>query len=318
MARYVRVSAISMLSGLRKHAHNFEEAVRERMDYWRMEIDKVLPDKPDIILLTEYCDSPSMNISPKEEIAYYQYRGDRILDFFMETARNNGMYIAYPAYMEEAGVRRNTTRIIDRSGHVVGLYHKNHLVTEEMTEYGMICGSEASLIECDFGTVGPVICYDLNFDRIRMQYVRLKPDLLLFSSYFHGGLMQRYWAYSCRAYFVGSVLDDACSVIAPTGEVIASGTNYFNNVTANLNLDSKLAHFDCNREKFQALKSKYGTGVKFSEPGHLGSVLISNEMEAVTVEDLFKEFEIECLDDYFHRAQALQQEFRGSVSQTNQ
>jgi hypothetical protein len=41
-----------------------------------------------------------------------------------------------------------------------------------------------------------------------------------------------------------------------------------------------------------------------SDPGCLGSVLISSEHEAISADEMIKEFEIELLDDYFARALA--------------
>jgi hypothetical protein len=53
-----------------------------------------------------------------------------------------------------------------------------------------------------------------------------------------------------------------------------------------------------------ALKAKYGPKVKITDPGYLGSVLISSEHDSVTVEQMVKEFTIELLDDYMARALA--------------
>ena len=72
-------------------------------------------------------------------------------------------------------------------------------------EKGSLCGKDAPVFECDFGRVAFAICFDLNFDELRLKYVKAKPDLIIFSSMYHGGLMQAYWAYSCRAYFVGAI-----------------------------------------------------------------------------------------------------------------
>jgi len=71
-----------------------------------------------------------------------------------------------------------------------------------------------------------------------------------------------------------------------------------------VNLDCKLAHLDYNWERLRKLKAKYGPKVTISDPGCLGSILISSEHETVGVDEMIKEFEIELLDDYFARALA--------------
>ena len=165
------------------------------------------------------------------------------------------------------------------------------------------------MIECDFGRVGCALCFDLNFDELRLQYVKLKPDLMLFCSMYHGGMMQNYWAYSCRCHFVGAVWrGNPSRIIAPTGEVVASTTNYFDYVTARINLDCRLAHLDGNWEKLSALKEKYGPNVRVHDPGRMGSVLISSEADEATVKDMVKEFKIELLDDFLERCLAHRRE----------
>jgi len=71
-----------------------------------------------------------------------------------------------------------------------------------------------------------------------------------------------------------------------------------------VNLDCKLAHLDYNWERLRKLKAKYGPKVTISDPGRLGSVLISSEHETISVNEMIKEFEIELLDDYFARSLA--------------
>ena len=91
------------------------------------------------------------------------------------------------------------------------------------------------MIQCDFGRVVCAICFDLNFDELRLRYVQARPDLILFSSMYHGGLMQNYWAYSCRSHFIGAINGLQCTVISPLGELLAASTNYFHHITTTVN-----------------------------------------------------------------------------------
>ncbi|MBN2448776.1 MAG: carbon-nitrogen hydrolase family protein, partial [Lentisphaeria bacterium] len=129
-----------------------------------------------------------------------------------------------------------------------------------------------------------------------------RPDLIVFSSMYHGGFMQNYWAYSCRSYFVGAVAGDQCTVINPLGELVAASTNYYHWVTATINLDCVLAHIDYNNARFRSLKQRYGRGVTITDPGHLGCVLLTSEMDGLSVHEMVAEFGIELLDDYWDRA----------------
>jgi hypothetical protein len=280
-----------------------QKVVETMIAHWRRQFARILPDRPDLIVVPEACDRPG-GFSPEKLRQYYQVRKDQVQKFFAQTARQNNCYIVYSAHREMPdGTRRNSSVLIDRKGNVVGIYDKNHPTIGEM-EKGIVCGKDAPVIECDFGRVAMAICFDLNFDELRLEYARARPDLIIFSSMYHGGLMQGYWAYSCRCHFVGAVAGRATpsEIRNPLGQVVASNTNYFDFAVATVNLDCKLVHLDYNWERLRKLKSKYGPKVTISDPGCLGAVLVSSEHETVSVDEMIEEFEIELLDDYFARS----------------
>jgi len=281
-----------------------QKIVERIIAHWKGRFAQVLPDKPDLIVVPEACDRPS-GLSPEKRLAYYRVRKDQIRDYFAQVAKENRCYMVYSAARElEDGTWRNSSVLIDRDGQVVGIYNKNHVVIEETTKAGILCGREAPVFECDFGRVAMAICFDLNFDELRLKYAKAKPDLIVFCSMYHGGLMQAYWAYSCRAHFVGAVAGLPCEIHDPLGKLVASNTNYFDFVVADVNLDCRLAHLDYNWSRLRALNAKYGPKVTIKDPGFLGAVLITSEHETVTVDEMIEEFKIELLDDYMARALA--------------
>jgi hypothetical protein len=282
-----------------------QKIVDKMIAHWKSRFAQVLPDSPDLIVVPEACDRPS-GLSAEKLLEYYKVRKDQVQQLFARTARENNCYMVYSAYrIMPDGSQRNSSVLIDRKSNVVGIYNKNHPTIGEI-EKGTLCGRDAPVFECDFGRVAMAICFDLNFDELRLKYVEAKPDLIIFSSMYHGGLMQSYWAYSCRCHFVGAIAGRATpsEIRNPLGQVIASNTNYFDFAVAKVNLDCKLAHLDYNWERLRKLKAKYGPKVRISDPGCLGSVLISSEHETIGVDDMIKEFQIELLDDYFTRALA--------------
>ena len=308
MANYVKISTIGARPVAVDPGLEPQRVVDKAIQYWQGELDQVLPDRPDLIVVPECCDRPEA-YPPEKLNDYYRIRKDQVRDFFANTARQNNCCIAYSAIreIEADGSWRNSTRIIDRSGKVVGTYNKNHVVIREKDDFGILYGKEAPLIECDFGRIACAICFDLNFDELRLKYVKAKPDLVVFCSMYHGGLMQAYWAYSCRCHFVGAVSGAPSAIISPVGQEIASSTNYFDSASATVNLDCCVAHLDGNCERLRAMKKKYGNGARIADPGYLGSVLISSESDEFSVRDLVEEFEIELLDDYFERSLAHRQ-----------
>ena len=303
---YVKIATIGSSPLSVSENTESQKVVDKMIAHWRNKFAQVLPDKPDLIVVPEACDRPS-GFSLKKRLQYYRVRKNQIRDFFARVARENNCYIVYSATREmEDGSWRNSSIMLDRKGNVAGVYNKNHVVIEETTKAGILCGRDTPIVECDFGRVAFAICFDLNFDELRLKYVKARPDLIIFSSMYHGGLMQPYWAYSCRSHFVGAIAGRATpsEIYNPLGQLVASNTNYFDFAVATVNLDCTLAHLDYNWDRLRKLKAQYGPKVKITDPGCLGSVLISSEHEKISVEEMVKEFEIELLDDYMTRALA--------------
>jgi hypothetical protein len=279
-----------------------QKMVDQMIVFWKGEISKVLPHHPDLILLTEACDRPG-ELSSDEQFNYYKIRKNQILDYFASAAKANHCYIAFGMKREENGIWWNSCVLLDREGKVAGIYNKNFPTIHEM-EGGIKAGTETPVFQCDFGSVACAICFDLNFDELRERYEKLKPDIMLFLSMYHGGLEQSKWAYSCRSFFVCSYgFQTAPSEIRnPLGEIVASTTNYFNYAIATINLDRKLVHLDDNWSKLDALKRKYGKEVNIHDPGRIGAVMVTSEKDGVSAEEMVKEFNMELLDDYFNRS----------------
>ena len=170
------------------------------------------------------------------------------------------------------------------------------------------------LFECDFGRVGAVICFDLNFEELRHKYKAANCDLIVFPSHFDGGILRNIFAHETSAYFVtcfaGRYAD--ADIIDPLGYPVTTTSNYRLNSVAILNLDYKICHLDGNKEKLTAARKKYGSEVKVQDPGFIGTVILQSESPNRTTEDIVKEFDIQLRDDYYaytreHREKCLRE-----------
>ena len=283
-----------------------ETDVQAILQFWRNEFAVLLKDRPDLIVVPEVCDSNGYAYEPAKMAAYYEARGrepekNRVRALFAETAKKNRCYVAYPAIQWLGGKSYNTLELFDRDGRSVGVYRKNYITVYE-DDWGRSFGEEAPVWKTDFGSVAPTICFDLNFTELLDRYKTQHPRLILFASAYHGGLMQGYWAYQCRSYFVGAFGRGENTVLNPLGEKIARSTNYFPRVTARINLDYEVVHLDENWGKLSAVKAKYGPKVTIFDPGHVGAVLLTSEMRDISAADIVKEFKIERWDDYYRRS----------------
>lgn len=309
-SNYIRVATIggrpswSYVQG-RDHQYYVDQLIT----FWKNEINQVLPDRPDLILLPELCDVPfGLKASAWKE--YLSIRGDQIKDQLALIARSNRCYVAYGTLqLDEQGNLRNAAVLLDRSGKTAGTYHKQFPTIGEI-EDGIRPGEDTPVFQCDFGTVAFAICFDLNFEELLHAYRLKKPDILLFPSNYHGGIMQNYWAYGCRAFFVGSINGGGTpsEIRNPLGDVVATSTNYFDFAVATINLDSRIIHLDNHWSKLKDMKNKYGREVTILDPGRLAPVLISSASPQRTADMLLKEFNLEPLDSYFDRSRQRRKE----------
>lgn len=310
-ANYVRVATIGARVPKLDKTMGPQKMVDEVILFWKKELEQVIYDKPDLIVLPENSDFPG-GLSQAERNEFVKVRQNQILDYFASVAKANNCYIVFGMRREDNGGYWNSAVLLDRQGETAGIYNKNFPTIGEM-ENGIKVSDEVPVFECDFGRLAIAICYDLNFDNIREKYVALKPDIIVFPSVYHGGFVQSIWAYTCRAYFVGSISGNGpknsrSEILNPLGEIISSSTNYFDYTVASINLDVELAHLDYNWGRLRALKKKYGNAVTITDPGSLGAVMIASEDKDVNVKQMIKEFQIELLDEYFDRSHQARKE----------
>jgi len=302
MSRYVKVSVISINPFFAKDKPENKTLTEYIENMISESINQVLADKPDLIVLPEYCDG-LYGGTKDESLKLYEEKGDSILKMLKKKARENNCYISYPAQIRLAdGTARNTVSMIDRSGEILGIYHKNYVVISETEDFDVLCGKDIPVFECDFGKICPIICFDLQFEETRKRIKELKPDITMFNSHYHGSFLQNFFAFETRSYFVSAICNNESSILSPLGEKIAKTTNYFNRVTCKINLDYAVCHLDYNIEKFKLAREKYGDKISIHIPENLGSALLTSETDEFTIKDVIKEFEIELLDDYIKRS----------------
>ena len=270
-------------------------------------MNHAIADEPDLIVLPEVADRPA-DLTMEEKMAFYKERGDDILNRISEYARAHSVFIMYNAVRAaEDGEYRNCSTLIDRTGTPIYRYDKTFPTVFEMTDYKVKPGMGARVVDCELGRVGAAVCFDMNFEELRREYARLKPNLILFSSNYHGGLARNFFAYDTRSYLVASIgAGGPGEIINPLGISIAATSSYEFLAVADINLDYVVCHLDENRgAKFNALKKKYGKKVKIDIPSYLGPAIITSECEEKTAMDLVQEFDLELLDDYFERSRSV-------------
>ncbi len=265
-------------------------------------IEKELSRRPDLIVLSETCDM-WLEMPDEQRHDWIAMRGDKILNVLREYAKKYHTYIVYPTY-RELGNRRycNSAFLIDREGDVVSVYDKVYPTVYEI-DFGVVPGQGPVIAETDFGTLGMVICFDLNFWELLDRYAALRPDVITFSSYYHGDFMLQAWAYKCRAHLIASTVGRLeKDVFTPCGTPQRVEHNYFYTFSERINTNCAVVHIDFNWEKLQAACDKYGPVLRIDTARGVGAVTLFCDDPAIPIHDIIREFGIELWDDYYRRS----------------
>ncbi len=245
----------------------------------------------DLVVTCEGMSSLAQKVSEAESLD----APGELLTMYREFALRNACTVAGSVKLSDAGSVFNALVFIAPDGSFPGWYAKSYPTPREM-ERGIVPGAGAAVTETPAGRLGGVICYDLNFDTLAEEYRSLQPDILCFSSMFHGGHLQNSWAYRARSFFVGAVKDACSSVIDPLGREIAESCYYNRIARARINLDRFILHQDRNIEKFPLIRRKYRKEILIDTNSRLGVSLLYSCTPERTAREIADEFELVGLD----------------------
>ncbi len=272
-------------------------------------IDTAALDKPDIILLTEGCiyNTPS-SASREEHDAKSDLlpRGGPITKLMSRKAKQHNTYImaCYWRKNPEGPGRYNSAVLFDRQGKVVGWYDKVFPTIGEI-ESGVLPGKEAKIFETDFGRIGAMICFDMNFEEIHQQYKDKGAELICFLSNYRAGVKIPALAVKNQIFIASSVPGENGVIVDPLGRTLAESSAYGRIIFARINLDSQIVHIDYNHGRIGLLKRKYGAEVQIETASPEAVYFLSSLHPQKSIEDMMAEFKIELLDDYLDRARSV-------------
>ncbi len=209
------------------------------IDFLIAELDKC-DGSCDLILLPEYSNAPTA-FSKGKCISYAVEHTPRLIEAAVSTARRCNAVVAVNYVAEIGDGYRNTTRVFDRQGNIVGDYYKQHLpnsetAVNEMDDRYTFGYNPPPIIEVDGIRLGFLICYDTYFEEYVAHIAAREPDIVLVSSFQRGERMDmletltkwtafRTNAYVLRASFSmgpDAVVGGTSMAVAPDGMVIGN------------------------------------------------------------------------------------------------
>ena len=247
----------------------------------------------DLVVTCEGMESIGQTVKQAESAQ----RPGPMFNAYRDFAMRNRCTIAGSIKLEDGGKVYNALVFIGPDGKLLGDYRKAFPTQGELDK-GLSAGGGANVVDTPAGRLGGVICFDLNFDELRDSYQKLRPDVLCFSSMFHGGHLQQNWAYQCRGYFAAACKDNTSDILDPLGRILNSANFYGRIAWARVNLDRFFMHQDKNIAKFPDIRRKYGRKILIDAAPDLGVAVLYSLTDEISAPEIAREFGLVGFDDY--------------------
>lgn len=229
------------------------------------------------------------------------------LEWIAELARAHSIDIVWPRFERRGDGCYNTSLYVDRRGELLGRYDKMFPTIGEM-EHGITPGTQPVCVETEFGRVGFAICYDLNFVELRDAYRPLRPDVIVFSSMYRGGVKVQFWAVDLGCYLACAYPTELGRIVDRGGKIVALST-YEALALAEVNLNSVQLHMDYNWDKMDAMLERYNDTLRFDYHTQEGRYVIAST--GPPIDEVCREFDLWHPTCYFAAARAMRRRVLG-------
>ncbi len=155
-----------------------------------------------------------------------------------EAARRHKAYVAAGIYERDGHAIYNTAVLLDRSGAIAGKYRKVYLPREEI-EGGITPGLDYPMFRTDFGTLGMMICWDVQYADPARGLALRGAELLLMPIWGGNQTLAKARAIENHVFIAASGYDFPTQVLDPAGEVIAAAKENGTAAVATIDLNRR-------------------------------------------------------------------------------
>ena len=287
MAKYLNVAALNGMVMERG-----EEAYEEELRQFNEAAEQLEGTGIDLVVTCE-----TMMMSQKAGTGEDINAPGPRLTAYREFAKRNKCVVAGAARLMVGGKPYQSIVYYGHDGEILGIYHKM-FPTPQAIAAGTIPGAGGIVVDTPAGKLGGILCFDLNFDELRDDYVKAAPDILCFSSYYNGGVIKNNWAVRTKSFMVCALKDGCSEIIDPLGRTINTSTYYKRIAQARINIDRFVMHGSENAEKFPDIRRKYKNQVLIDEDSPSAFSVLYSCSDEFTALDIAKEYELLSLEDY--------------------
>lgn len=302
LVRNIRVSTISF-SGA-GGTGSTEEKIKRNREAGLELLENAALNKPDIVCLPETF--TGLGLELKEWVRSAETVPGPTTEAVAKIAEKHGMYVVCPIVEMSGDKTYNSAVLIDRTGGIVGSYHKIHPTIGEI-EAGIIPGKDPVVLKTDFGLIGFAICFDLQFRDVGEGLYSRGAKLVFFPSAYPGGLKLTIWAHDFSFFMASAYIGSGSVIVDPLGRELVRSNNFMPIISKIINLDFEVMHCDYHHEKWVEIKKKYGPGVEIDIAEPEDFFALYSNLSDVTVKDIIEEFKLEKRDEFFSRSNAVRQ-----------
>ncbi|HYO79993.1 MAG TPA: carbon-nitrogen hydrolase family protein [Bryobacteraceae bacterium] len=192
--------------------------VEQNLREFRAVVEKHAPERTDLIVFPEgmtvvgtpgkYADIAEAVPGPTTKV-------------LGELARARKSWVLGGIYERDGGVVYNTAVLVDREGRYAGKYRKVYLPREEV-EAGLTAGDQFPVFKTDFGRLGMMICWDVQYADPARALAAAGADLIALPIWGGNLTLTKARAIENSVYVVTSGYDIPSLVVDPMGETVAS------------------------------------------------------------------------------------------------
>ncbi|MFN7993104.1 MAG: carbon-nitrogen hydrolase family protein [Bryobacteraceae bacterium] len=210
-----------VVAAVKYHPHDTQSAEENVLQFLKV-IDAEVPRDADLILLPE---GMTVAGTGKGDADVAEPVPGPTTERLAEVARRRHAYIVAGIYEREAPAVYNTAVLIDREGRIAGKYRKVYLPREEV-EAGLTPGNDFPVFRTDFGKVGIMICWDVEYaDPARALALR-GAEMILMPIWDGDATLTKARAIENHVFLATSTYGDSSLILDPNGEAqAAAGRN---------------------------------------------------------------------------------------------
>ncbi len=276
----------------------YNESIIRDSDKALQVIDVLTHHRNDLVVLPEEVNVYGLPMKDWSSVA--QPIPGPITDAFAQLAQKGYMYVVLPQLEKLGNHYFNSAPLIDRKGRIAGVYRKRYPFPPEL-DIGTLPGDGPCVFTTDFGRVGFLICFDVNYPEAGERLANEGAEFVLFPSMFNGGLLLQSLALHGGFYVLSATASLQNVLIDPLGRVIKQSRE--EPLAASVNLDYAVIHLDFQAEKIEQGTKLFGKGVTFDIDHDLGRALVTCNREDLHMPEIMERLGLITCREYLRQSE---------------